>query len=298
MPGRYTTPRAFKAALDDRLRSQASGDGLELQRIRQLVVFERYLARLFAHLGDAVMLKGGMVLELRLERARTTKDLDLRMVGSPSDTLVRLQEAGRLDLDDFFTFLVVPDPRHPTIDVEGMTYEGLRFRVECRLADKIYGRPFSLDVAFAEPIMGSAESLTPGGWLTFAGVPAPALSVVPLETHIAEKLHAYTLPRTRPNTRVKDLPDLALLGGVREIGGAVLRSAIERTWAHRGTHPLPAALPSPPPEWVAPYADMAAASDLPWRSLDDVADAARKLIDPVLGIAVPEVWSPERAKWR
>jgi hypothetical protein len=31
-----------------------------------------------------------------------------------------------------------------------------------------------------------------------------------IETHIAETLHAHTLPRERPNTRVKDLPDLVL----------------------------------------------------------------------------------------
>jgi hypothetical protein len=37
------------------------------------------------------MLKGGLVLELRLERARTTKDVDLRMVGSPDDILAKLR---------------------------------------------------------------------------------------------------------------------------------------------------------------------------------------------------------------
>jgi hypothetical protein len=48
--------------------------------------------------GDAVMLKGGLVLELRLERARTTKDVDLRIGGSSDDVLARLQAAGILDL--------------------------------------------------------------------------------------------------------------------------------------------------------------------------------------------------------
>ena len=52
-------------------------------------------------MGAAAILKGGLALELRLDRARTTKDVDLRMVGSPEGILERLQEAGRLDLGDF-----------------------------------------------------------------------------------------------------------------------------------------------------------------------------------------------------
>jgi Nucleotidyl transferase AbiEii toxin, Type IV TA system len=61
------------------------------------VVFDRFLARVVAVLGDTVPLKGGLVLELRLERARTTKDIDLRVTGSPENILAQLQEAGRLE---------------------------------------------------------------------------------------------------------------------------------------------------------------------------------------------------------
>ena len=32
--------------------------------------------------------------------------------------------------------------------------DGLRFRAECRLAGKIYGQPFGVDVAFGDPILG------------------------------------------------------------------------------------------------------------------------------------------------
>jgi hypothetical protein len=54
--------------------------------------------------------------------------------------------------------------------------------------------------------------------LAFAGVAPPSMPLYPIETHIAEKLHAYTMPRVRPNTRVKDLPDIALLATVQPIG--------------------------------------------------------------------------------
>ena len=85
----YATPLAFKQALEQRLRS-ASATGADFARRRQLLVFDRFLARLAQVAGDAVTLKGGLVLELRLARARTTKDVDLRMMGSSGDVLDRL----------------------------------------------------------------------------------------------------------------------------------------------------------------------------------------------------------------
>jgi len=59
-------------------------------------VFDRYLARLLRALDDTAILEGGLVLELRLDRARTTQDIDLRLVGSSEGLLSRLREAGRV----------------------------------------------------------------------------------------------------------------------------------------------------------------------------------------------------------
>ena len=153
----YTSPQSFKQALEQRLRS-ASKSGADFARRRQLLVFDRFLARIVAVLGDAVLLKGGLVLELRLERARTTKDIDLRLTGTPDGVLARLQEAGRRELGDFMAFEIHPDAEHPTIQNDGMQYEGLRFRAECRLAGRLYGQRFGVDVAFAGRI-ANADSL-------------------------------------------------------------------------------------------------------------------------------------------
>jgi hypothetical protein len=84
----YASPLAFKQALEQRLRASVRS-GAELARAGQLLVFERFLARAVAVLGDAMTLKGGLVLELRLDRARTTKDIDLRMTGSPDGLLAK-----------------------------------------------------------------------------------------------------------------------------------------------------------------------------------------------------------------
>ncbi|MCP5069856.1 MAG: nucleotidyl transferase AbiEii/AbiGii toxin family protein [bacterium] len=106
----YATPLAFKTAVEQRLRNEAAGSGMDLQRRRQLFVFDRFLARLFHVLEEAIVLKGGLVIELRLERARTTKDIDLRIIGSPDEVLAPMQEAGRLDLGDYLQFFSMHTP--------------------------------------------------------------------------------------------------------------------------------------------------------------------------------------------
>src|SRR5277367_4588955 len=108
------------------------------------------------------------------------------------------------------TFEVRRDTEQPKIQNDGMKYEGLRFRAECRLAGKLYGRAFGVDVAFGDPILGEPETVVADDVLEFAGIAPPVLRLYPVETHIAEKLHAYTMPRERPNTRVKDLPDICI----------------------------------------------------------------------------------------
>jgi hypothetical protein len=151
-------------------------------------------------------------------------------------------------------------------------------------------------VAFADPVHGEPETLPPSDWFAFAGLEGVPIPVVPVETHIAEKLHAYTLPRDRPNSRLKDLPDLALLAMVRDVDAANLRAAIELTFEHRGTHPVPSVLPSPPPEWVARYPRFARGSGLPWETLDEVVEAASRFLDPVLeGFA--GTWNADSNTW-
>lgn len=296
-PRIYETPASFKRALEDRLKS-ASTSGVDFARRRQLLVFDRFLARTAVAFGEAVMLKGGLVLELRLERARTTKDVDLRIAGSSKDILARLQAAGALDLGDFIQFEVAPDPETPEIVGDAVQYDGYRFRAECRLAGKIYGARFGVDVAFGGVLTGDVEQITTDDLLGFAGIAPPRLRVVPIETHLAEKLHAYTMPRDRPNTRVKDLPDLALLGTIRPLQAARLREAIERTFGSRRVHQVPARLPSPPDAWAAPYARMAELDDLPWSTLAEVEAVARAFLDPVLGPDAWAEWDPRRWKWR
>lgn len=60
----YATPIAFKQELEQRLRSSSS-TGVDFARRHQLLVFDRFLARVTRVPSDPVILKGGLVLELR-----------------------------------------------------------------------------------------------------------------------------------------------------------------------------------------------------------------------------------------
>jgi hypothetical protein len=74
----YTTPGAFRVALEERVKALAKTLGhLDPTRQRQLLLADRLLARVSLEFGDAVFAKGGIALELRLPQARATQDLDL-----------------------------------------------------------------------------------------------------------------------------------------------------------------------------------------------------------------------------
>lgn len=248
---RYATPRAFARALSDRLKRQAAKAGVDLDRLRKRVAFERFLARLFEHNPSLWVLKGGYALELRLGgKARSTKDIDLDLSSPPpEDLLDELQEAAELDLSDYFVFRV----SRPKL-MRGAPLGSLRFSVEARLD----GRPFTgfvLDVGQGDTLLGQAEWREGQADLGFAGIPTARVAIYPLADHFVEKLHAYTRPRVK-KTRVKDLLDLSLV--LEELAeelppAAEMRWTIETTFGRYGTHDLPDRLPDPPEGWREPF---------------------------------------------
>jgi len=75
---KYTSGSAFRRSLEDRLRHQSLEAGIPLIRLRKMVAFDRFLARLFHCSPNEWVLKGGLAWQLRLDKGtRTTKDIDL-----------------------------------------------------------------------------------------------------------------------------------------------------------------------------------------------------------------------------
>ena len=83
------------------------------------------------------------------------------------------------------------------------------------------------------------------------------------EQQFAEKIHAYTLPRNTPNSRVKDLVDMALLIGSVGLDKQRILDALRMTFDRRGTHDLPAGLVPPPADWQIQFHALAEECGLP-----------------------------------
>lgn len=271
---RYADAATFRQALEQRLRTGAGGAQTQLTRDRKRVAFERLLARLVVGADGRWLLKGGFALDLRLAAgARSTRDIDVEWHGERDDMLDLLLDSASLDLGDYFVF---------TLADTGIAPERLgssrRFQVRAALA----GRPFEafpLDLAFRDDPLPAVEHLTTSSLLSFAGIPPVQVDAIPLEVHVAEKLHAYTrrYEGDRPSTRVKDLVDLALIADLGGLDDRRLADAIATTFERRGTHPVPGTLPPPPRSWAAPYRQLATAVGLA-SNLDDGHAAAAALL--------------------
>jgi predicted nucleotidyltransferase component of viral defense system len=268
-PRQYATAAAFRIALETRLKTTAQTEGIDLQRLRRQVSFDRLLARFFSEGNTPWLLKGGYAMELRLRTARTTKDLDLSVpVGATSEwrgrVLEHLQTSVAGDLKDFFVFTI----GQPMMDLDAAPEGGARYPVTASLAGKVFTK-FHLDVGMGDAAIQPTELLEGRNWLGFAGINPTKFVAISKEQQFAEKLHAYTLPRLEgTNSRVKDVVDMALLLRLGTLDRERLWEAIRTTFALRKTHPLPGLLPEPPASWEIPYRAMAADCSLDWTLQD------------------------------
>jgi hypothetical protein len=266
--GTYLTAAAFRQALETRLKREAARTGVDVQRLRRQVAFDRLLSRVFSGSGPAWTLKGGYAMELWLREARTTRDVDLTLrslagVAATDETVstrlrAELLVLVRTPLGDWFEFEVAP----ATLDIDAAPYGGARFPIVARMDGRVFVK-FHLDVGIGDVVLDPVEIATGKDWLGFAGIEPPRFRILSKEQQFAEKLHAYTMPnRPAPNSRVKDLVDLALLVQRLPMDPALLRSALEQTFSRRGSHPLPADLFEPATTWEKPFAALAAETRL------------------------------------
>lgn len=284
-PRTYSTAGAFRNALEERLKSASQTDQIDLKRLRRHVSFDRLLARLFRIESPPWVLKGGYALELRFKSARSTVDIDLTLeripVASGSDSvtgIVRemLQCAADIPLGDWFEYKIGP----PILDLDAAPYGGARYPIEARMDARIFAR-FHLDAGIGDAVMQPLEVLECRDWLGFAGIERCQVLMIPREQQFAEKLHAYTLPRSNPNSRVKDLVDLALLSGYGDLNSQRLLDALRLTFESRATHMMPAELADPPSEWQLPFQALAEECGLP-SDIATVFGRVREFLEKVL----------------
>lgn len=238
------------------------------------------------------LLKGGVALDYRLREARSTLDLDLSSNVDITAFQEKFVRATATDLGDFFEVRLSGELSRPVDEVE--TY---RFGVDVRLNTRTFMK-VSIDVGFADPWLGVADTIETSEVLAFAGVQPVTVRAISVEQHIAEKVHAYTKSYgSRRNSRVKDLVDLVLLSGYRPIPMTDLGTAIDGVFRSRATHDLPKSFPLPPDEWHDVYPKLSE----PLPISHDIGEAHASVaafLDPTLTSRIEgHWWNPNSRMW-
>jgi hypothetical protein len=277
---KYLSAQSMRVALEDRLNRMAKDNSADIMRLRRHVAFDRLLARLFSGHTKDLIVKGGYALELWINKARTTKDIDISFKGNlggawegerssdPKALQDFLQNLVSIDTKDFFDFII----GNTVLDLENAPYGGYRFPIEARMAGRIFIK-FEVDVAAGDTWLEPHERVKTPDWFGFAGIEAPMIPVISQEQQFAEKVHAYTLPRKTPNSRVKDLVDILLLIEKGTLKTDRIKSALSKTFQRRKTHSIPSDLPEPPESWKTPFRRMAETCGIP----DDIGFAINKI---------------------
>ncbi len=252
MIGRYETATAYRQALEARLFAAYGAERVQWGRKR--LAIERLIVRLQEQRPSGFLVKGGFALELRLSgQARATRDLDVvadAELGTDLESVAdEIEEACAIDARDGFEFRPVGAPQEVAVVENART---LRFSVAAFL-DKRRFETVPVDIRLGDLVPLICDILDGSDLLRIIGLSPPAIRLVRLEYHFAEKLHALTRPRPVGNTRIRDLLDLVLLIELGTPSDSRAWRALGEVFDHRGTHPRPTELSSPPAEWEEGY---------------------------------------------
>jgi hypothetical protein len=258
---KYKTPQSFEQAIRSRLKELSKGDGAENARYQRQIAYSQLLRRLFLEKDVPWALKGGHALEIRLQRARGTKDIDLALKeagffeGDHEEKMENLKEVlqkkASLDIGDYFTFLITG----PIMDLENAPCGGGRFHVEAKIGGKTFSK-FHLDIGVGDVWIEPHDELVVKNHLETLGIKDFKVETINIEQHFAEKVHAYTVPREKPNSRVKDIVDMYLIVKHESMDKGLLETALEETFKRRATHELPEELEPPPGSWEKSFERM------------------------------------------
>lgn len=288
------TPAGRRASLIVRMSNAAREAGVVPRRIHLVVAIDRLLVRLLQAAPGQWVVKGGYANQLRRPvDARFTEDLDLK-IDAAIETAPELFASGfAVDLGDDFSYEVASSPA----PLDGPPGGGLRFVVVARLGGTELVR-FKVDVSAADVVVGDVESYLSDPVLERLGFRPSRFPVYPVNQHLAEKLHALTLPRAVENTRARDLVDLLWFVNHFTFRSDTLAIACIATFERRATHAWPPVIDVPPDSWSRPYQVWRAELDLAERNPAAAASTLRSFLEPVyLGVA-SLAWNPAAQEWR
>lgn len=282
--------RNVAASVRERLRRLARESGLDAMAVMNRYVQERFLYRLsLTRHAETYRLKGGLSFAVVTGGAtfRPTNDVDLD--GTEGDGIVEIERMVRdvcaVDVsDDGVVFdlssLKVRKER------EGLIPGG---KVEFVATLDTARLPMRVDVGFGNVVTPEPQQVE---FPSLLDMPRPHISVYPLATTIAEKLHAMAAFGS-DNTRLKDYYDLWFIASrlPGRVDGTDLANAVRRTFERQG-RPVPEQMVGLSPEF-------AAANEGSWKGYvakSRLGDAPRTLAETVAEIRKVAISALEAAR--
>lgn len=285
-----------RASMLARMRAVANGVGgaQPVRRVHVVVAIDRFLQRLLhTTTWGTWIIKGGYANQVRNPgTARTTEDIDLAIGADIETATDMLAVAMRVDLPDLFAFELAGAPRM----LAGPPGGGRRYPVVARLAGQELVR-FKVDVSANDAIVGALEEHASDPIVELLGYERATYPVYPVAQQLAEKLHAYTLPRETENTRAKDLADMVWLTAVHPFDSGALIDAATATFARRANHTWPPTLTPPPVAWARQYAALRHELHLEPATGADAHAWLVAFLEPVLAGERGPTWDPDSRTW-
>jgi predicted nucleotidyltransferase component of viral defense system len=288
-------------SLYEKIRNQARAGGMETSVVLRRYIQERFLYRIsVSKFSDEFCLKGGILLSAYNdgELLRPSEDIDLNGMNGQID-IKRLEEVLRSIVSQ-----VVPEDDGVSFDLSSMRV--LKDRTGAIPGGKVSviatlhtaRVPLKIDVGFGNVITPDAKPMEIPTLLS-GEVPRPIIKSYPLETVIAEKLHAMAQFGAE-NTRVKDYYDIHRLCRKVEFFGDTVTDAIRRTFAHQGRD-IPEEMSSLTSSYSTRHGqrwdDLLETPGIEYISFTEAMNELTQFIVPLLaaarGVAAPpELWQP------
>ena len=283
----------FRRSVETKILQLHHASGIPLATIRKTIVFNRFLARLTMALPHGWVLKGGYFMQIQFhQKARTTRDVDLLFTEQREHIRDVLIKASMIHLPDWFTFEV------GVISAEGQEQEKTtRYEIHSLLDSHTFEN-FHMDINSSDILLGKPVCIPSREILDIHEFSRFEIPCYSLSQQIAEKYHALTKPYgAGVSSRVKDLVDILLIAGQKDLNFPRLRKTIITTFQNRNTHDLPPIVPRVLVLFPKEYSSLANKLDIRQKTVTEANSALAEFIAPLLSGDSKKSWDHEHWKW-